>query len=52
MNIYWQLKPAMRKQDEPKASLMIRMSRVKDFKWYECNRWGIGYWKQKNAPPK
>jgi hypothetical protein len=54
VNLYWKLKLTMRKQDEPKSSLMIRMSRVKDLEWYECNRWGIGYWnhRQKEAPPK
>ena len=54
MNLYWQLKPTMRKQDEPKASLMIRKSRVKSLEWQDCNKWGIGYWnhRQKNAPPK
>ena len=52
MNLYWRLKSTMRKQDEPKSSLMIRVSRFKDFEWYECNRWGIGYWnhRQKKTP--
>ena len=51
MNLYWKLKLAMRKQDEPKSSLMIRMSRFKDFEWYECSRWGIGYWNYRQKKP-
>jgi hypothetical protein len=44
---YWKIKVSMRKQDQPKSSLWIHNSRLREtMEFYPCNEWGIGYWKR------